>query len=55
MKWFHSLTGEEEEHDPRLPDAPVQARNYLLACYTVALIRGETILGMRIRSQTIRK
>lgn len=44
-----------EDIDPRLPDAPVQARNYVLACYTVALIRGETIKGLRIKLATLNK
>ena len=53
--WFHSLVGDEEDIDPRLPDVPVQARNYVLACYTVALIRGETIKGLQIKEVTLNK
>ena len=31
-----------------------QARNYVLACYAVSLVRGETILNIRIRYKTLK-
>ena len=31
--------------DPCCPSAPLQARNFILACYAVSLIRGETLKG----------
>ena len=37
-----------------LPTHDIQARNYLLACFAVSLIRGETLLGKHIRHATIR-
>ena len=36
-----------------MPHAPLQARNYLLACYAISLIQGETIRGKPIRHKTI--
>lgn len=39
--------------DPCMPTAPIQARNYVIACYAVSLIRGETILNMKIRYKTV--
>ena len=32
----------------------LQARNYVLACYAVSLVRGETLLNIRIRYKTLR-
>ena len=40
--------------DPCLAQEDIQARNYLLACYAVSLIRGETILRRNIRHATIK-
>ena len=40
--------------DPCLPHHDIQARNYLLACYAVSLIRGETIQSKRVRHATMR-
>jgi hypothetical protein len=40
--------------DPCLAREDIQARNYLLACYAVSLIRGETIKRRNIRHATIR-
>ena len=40
--------------DPCLAKEDIQARNYLLACYAVALIRGETIKRRNIRHGTIK-
>ena len=40
--------------DPCLLEQPVQARNYLLACYAVALTRGETLQGKKIKHATIK-
>ena len=31
--------------DPCCPSSPLQARNFILACYAVSLIRGKTIRG----------
>ena len=39
--------------DPCLASSPLQARNYVLACYAVALIQGETIKGLRLRHATL--
>ena len=54
LKWFHTLTDDSADYDPRMASAPVQARNYVLACYTVALIRGDTLKGIRIKLGTVR-
>ena len=35
-------------------DKPVQARNYLVACYVVSLTKGETIQGRNIQHATMR-
>ena len=43
-----------ELSDPCMPDKPIQAKNYFLACYLVSLVQGETILGGTIRSRTLR-
>ena len=40
--------------DPCLAHHDIQARNYLIACFAVSLIRGETILSRSIRHTTIR-
>ena len=40
--------------DPCLAHHDMQARNYLLACFAVSLIRGETLQGRSIRHATIR-
>ena len=37
-----------------MPNKPIQAKNYFLACYLVSLVQGETILGGTIRSRTLR-
>ena len=36
-------------------DQPPAAKDYFLACYTVSLVQGETILGIPIRHTTIKK
>ena len=43
-----------ELDDPCMPQQPVEARNYFLACYAASLVEGETILGRTIRSRTLR-
>ena len=50
LTWFraHGGTG-----DPRMPHAPLAARNYVMACFTVALVRGETLRKIFIRKATI--
>ena len=40
--------------DPCLAHHDMQVRNYLLACFAVSLIRGETLQGRSIRHATIR-
>lgn len=40
--------------DPCMLDKPVQARNYLVACYVISLTKGETIQGRTIRYATMR-
>ena len=40
--------------DPCMLDKPVQARNYLVACYAISLTKGETIQGRAIRHATMR-
>ena len=42
-------------HDPVLPGQPLQAANYLIACYAVSLLRGETILCKKIKHATVKK
>ena len=37
-----------------MADKPVEARNYILACYAVSLIQGESLLGKPVRSRTVR-
>jgi hypothetical protein len=51
LNWTESiaLTG-----DPCLPNHDIQAPNYLLACYAVSLIRGETLQNQHIRYATLR-
>ena len=41
--------------DPVLPDLPLQARNYFIACYAVSLVHGETLLSKRIMHATMKK
>jgi len=48
--WFAAHGG---VGDPRMPHAPLQAQNFVLACYTVALVRGETLKGIFIKKATI--
>ena len=50
LKWYKRMDG---IGDPCMPTAPIQARNYVIACYAVSLIRGETILNMKIRYKTV--
>lgn len=50
LTWFAAHGG---VGDPRMPHAPLQARNFVLACYTVALVRGETLKGIFIKKATI--
>ena len=35
--------------DPCLASSPIQARNYIIACYPVDLIQGENIKGLQLR------
>ena len=42
------------QDDPCMPDKPVEARNYFLACWAVSLAQGETIKGKAIRSRTVK-
>ena len=44
----------ELNQDPCLPHHDIQARNYLIACFAVSLVRGETLKGRSIRHATIR-
>ena len=44
-----------QDEDPVLPDQPLQARNYLIVCYAVSLVRGETLLEKKIKHATIKK
>ena len=37
-----------------MSDLSCQSRNYFLACYSIALVQGNTILGGSIRSRTLR-
>ena len=37
-----------------MPVHTLQARNYLIACFAVSLIRGETIQGHSVRHATVR-
>jgi hypothetical protein len=39
--------------DPCMATSPLQARNYVIACYAVALIQGENIKGLRLRHATL--
>ena len=39
--------------DPCLEGGPPQAQNYLLACYLVSLVKGESIKGKMLRKKTI--
>ena len=41
--------------DPCLADKPIDARHFLLACYTVYLILGNTLKCLRIKHSTLRK
>ena len=36
-----------------MPDAPVQAQIYVIACYLVDCIKRDTILGMFIKHRTL--
>ena len=40
--------------DPCLPHQEIQVRNYLIACFAVPLVRGETINSHKIRHATVR-
>lgn len=40
--------------DPCMPDKPCQARNYVIACFAVSLIQGQSIKGTPIRSRTVK-
>ena len=42
IEWTNKI---ELNQDPCLPFQDQQARNYLVACYAVSLIKGETIQG----------
>ena len=41
------------DQDPCLPHQDIQARNYLIACFAVSLVRGETIHSRKIRHATV--
>ena len=43
----------ELTQDPCMPSHTLQARNYLVACFAVSLIRGETIQDRNIRYATV--
>ncbi|KAL7544775.1 hypothetical protein ACHAWF_013580 [Thalassiosira exigua] len=43
----------DPDMDPCLPTQPLQARNYLIACYAISLARGETLLHRQIRARTV--
>ena len=51
MKWIKRIKLNE---DPCLPNQDLQARNYLLACFAVSLIEGDTIQSRTIRHTTVR-
>jgi hypothetical protein len=36
-----------------MPNLPLDAQNYFIACYAVSLIQGDNILGVTLRSKTI--
>ena len=40
--------------DPCMPDKPLEAQNWRLACYAVYLVQGETLEGISIRSKTVK-
>jgi hypothetical protein len=40
-------------NDPCLASSSLQARNYIIACYAVALIQGENIKGLRLWHVTL--
>ena len=50
LEWFKAHGG---LGDPRMPHAPLQARNYVMACFAVALVQGDTLRGTFIRKATI--
>ena len=52
IKWTKKIALNQ---DPCLPTHNIQARNYLVACFAVSLIRGETIQGTKVRHATLRK
>ena len=49
LSWCHDVGLQ----DPCTPELPLQGRNWIIACYSVALIHGHTITGMRIRHATL--
>jgi hypothetical protein len=49
LSWCHDVG----LPDPCTPELPLQGRNWIIACYTVSLIRGNTITGIRIRHATL--
>ncbi|KAL7530400.1 hypothetical protein ACHAXR_003476, partial [Thalassiosira sp. AJA248-18] len=51
LKWVETI---DLDQDPMLPHHDIQARNYLIACFAVSLVRGETLQGTNIRHATIR-
>ena len=44
-----------QQADPAMKSQPAEARDYFLACYTVALVQGDTIRGRLIKYITIKK
>ena len=51
MSWCDRV---ELGDDPCLPHQNLQARNYLIACFAISLIRGETLLARKVRHRTLR-
>jgi hypothetical protein len=49
LSWCHDIG----LPDPCTPELPLQCRNWIIACYAVALICGRTITGVRIRHATL--
>ncbi len=50
LAWCNSVGARSAGADPK----DIQARNFLLACYAVSLVRGETILSRRLRHATLK-
>jgi hypothetical protein len=50
LKWCKHIGLE----DPCAADEDLQTRNFILACYAVSLVEGETILARKIRYATLK-